>query len=1489
MNKTRMRKLVEMAAMLAVLVLFSMFHPHVAHAAGGQCKWEGGPGAGGGYGYCKAEDCLGSGGTAMCTAGVGATNDTWPVGPDSWVYMACPDSGPSIPLDAMWCGSAGGHWQGPEVGCTGLPSGFLGNSGMVADNEGTLEGAAAAYKQCPKSGDTGWGGHIDSYNCWSGDPTYKLGIFVQDHRRIDFSGPSCGGSVYLLKQRDAKCPEGYRMRGSGSNQQCWRPIECCSNFSSKPVSFLSGAKAFRENDYQSPVDSGLILTRFYLSTGYFRPTGLSTTIDTTDKMLPQDFWRISYDRRLYAVADNAELSATVQRADGSLQSFDSAGVEMGNLTGGAARLQFDAASGWDLTLGSQDVEHYNLAGKLTSIRTRTGRTTTLTYNATSGVLDSVTDAFGHTLTLTHDADGLLTAITQPDGGQIQYAYDRWHRLTTVTYPDSTTRTYAYGDTRNQWLITAINDESGQQYGTYSYDAQGRVTSEFYGTGADSYSFSYSAGGDGSTVTDPAGAVTQWTYSAANGVYKPSAHTQKCLGCGDLASASYDENGNPNARTDFNGNQTLFLYDSTRNLETWRTEAAGTPQARAITTQWHPTYRVPTEIDQPGQRTNFSYDTDGNLLTRTITDLATNATRTWTYTYNSQGQVLTEDGPRTDVSDVTTYTYNTCTSGNGCGQLATITDAAGNVTQFLSYDANGNPLTFSDPNGVVTTLAYDARQRLVSRVAGTETTTLEYWPTGLLKKTVLPDGSLIAYTYDGAHRLTGISDGEGNHIAYMLDSAGNHTQEDVYDPSNTLFTTRHQVFDTLGRLQQQTGAAGQVVSYDYDNEGNLLAATDPLSRQTLFSYDALNRQSAIIDPVGGQTQLAYDARDNLHSVTDPRNLQTTYTQNGFNDSVGLTSPDTGPSSYSPDSAGNPAQSTDARGRVGNYSYDALDRLTQVQYSDQSIHYTYDTGTNARGRLSSFSDGSGSTHYGFDSLGRIVSKSQTVGTVTSTISYGYNAAGQLTSTTTPSGQVIGYSYSNSRISGITVNGAPLLSNVLYAPFGPTRGWTWGNGTLTVREYDSDGRLTTIDSAGLTTYAYNADGTIASRSDDAPVPDNATASNLTLTVPSASNRIGSVLEEATSTTRSYTYDAAGNTLSDGLRTFTYNDAGRMASATLAGATTNYSYNALGQRVKKAGPSGTFHFAYDEGGHLLGVYDAAGARIEELVWFGDIPVATIRTSPTGGVGFFYIHTDNLNTPVRLTRQEDNAVMWRWDHDPYGGGATNDDADANNAFVFFNLRFAGQYFDAETGLNYNYFRDYDPASGRYLESDPIGLSAGPNTFGYVRGNPVALSDALGLWDTGGGPGRTAARIVGDALGRAGRVDVMGGGPENPAADIAAAAVFIGSVGTDIYLLCRESEECERLYVIAEAAKDIVVGRYFQLLYDRNDLYNQAFEVRRSRREGTWLGHVQQYYDAQRNLQKAINALLAAGCKPSKEQLDWASRAAPTMPINATRQKYPSK
>jgi RHS repeat-associated protein len=227
---------------------------------------------------------------------------------------------------------------------------------------------------------------------------------------------------------------------------------------------------------------------------------------------------------------------------------------------------------------------------------------------------------------------------------------------------------------------------------------------------------------------------------------------------------------------------------------------------------------------------------------------------------------------------------------------------------------------------------------------------------------------------------------------------------------------------------------------------------------------------------------------------------------------------------------------------------------------------------------------------------------------------------------------------------------------------------------------------------------------------------------TVSSTSNRLSSV---SGALTRTYGYDAASNSTSYASLTFAYNNAGRMKSSTTGAVTTSYLYNALGQRVRKSGGgAGTVLYSYDEAGHLLGEYDSAGNLIQETVWLGDIPVATLR--PGSPVAIDYVHTDHLNTPRKITRPSDDAVLWRWDSDPFGTTAPNENPQGLGTFSY-NLRYPGQYFDVESGLSYNYFRDYDQSTGRYIESDPIGLDGGSySTYAYANSNPLNNWDETG-------------------------------------------------------------------------------------------------------------------------------------------------------------------
>ena len=112
------------------------------------------------------------------------------------------------------------------------------------------------------------------------------------------------------------------------------------------------------------------------------------------------------------------------------------------------------------------------------------------------------------------------------------------------------------------------------------------------------------------------------------------------------------------------------------------------------------------------------------------------------------------------------------------------------------------------------------------------------------------------------------------------------------------------------------------------------------------------------------------------------------------------------------------------------------------------------------------------------------------------------------------------------------------------------------------------------------------------------------------------------------------------------------------------------------------------------------------------------------------YVHVDHLGTPVAMT-DEQGVKVWSAVYDPFGKATPNEDPDGNGQAVTLNVRFAGQYYDQERGLHYNYFRYYDPGTGRYLTSDPVGLDGGLNTYSYVYNNPLLWFDPFGLrWET---------------------------------------------------------------------------------------------------------------------------------------------------------------
>ncbi|MDF2446996.1 MAG: hypothetical protein K0S46_2232 [Moraxellaceae bacterium] len=434
-------------------------------------------------------------------------------------------------------------------------------------------------------------------------------------------------------------------------------------------------------------------------------------------------------------------------------------------------------TGYRYKLGSGDVEVFDAAGRLASIEYRNGSAIALTYDATG--LIKATDHFGRFLSFVNTS-GRITQMTTPAGGIYSYVWNGNSVLTKATFPDTTFVTYHYENVSFPKLLTGITDEKGVRYATITYDGERYVTNTVLAGGVESTTLNYTDPRN-VVVTDALGNAETYQYAIKQNSIRHVGTSRAASGSSPASqeARTLDANGNVESRTDANGNVTTYVYDLVRNLETSRTEASGTPQARTITTQWHATWNQPTQVSEPGRVTVYTYDTRGNRETKTVTDTVTSQTQVWTWAYNSVGQLLSEDGPRTDASDVTTYAYYGSTSPH-YGRLYRITNAANQITEFTDYDANGKLLSQVDPNGVNTTFTYDARGRLKTRSSNSKTTSYDYDPVGQLTKVTLPDGNWVEYVYDNAHRLTEIHDKAGNRIVYTLDLMSRRTKEEIKD-------------------------------------------------------------------------------------------------------------------------------------------------------------------------------------------------------------------------------------------------------------------------------------------------------------------------------------------------------------------------------------------------------------------------------------------------------------------------------------------------------------------------------------------------------------------------------------------------------------------------------------------------------------------------------------------------------------------------------------
>ncbi|TXT25395.1 MAG: hypothetical protein FD131_4596 [Rhodocyclaceae bacterium] len=1183
---------------------------------------------------------------------------------------------------------------------------------------------------------------------------------IEQSSQAPYPGGQCPYSVqteyHVYSYPTVACPAGYTFTGP-LGTDCLKPEKSQAVSSGQPT--LSGgpsflASALTSESAISPVQTVMGDCSFvgnpcdaasgnkiHIETdftgGYGIPSFRRTynSLSTRDVGLGQG-WSHTYSKRLVFVS-STQLQYVA--SNGSVTSFTKSGSTWSS--GADIKTKLTVANGfYTFTNTDGSIEVFNPKGLLASDTDPKGLVTTYTYSG-DGYLLSVTGPFGHKITIAWSAAYTIGTVTFPDGSWVKFSKDSKYNLVSATRSDSVVPAgvvtqYLYEDTTNPHSLTGIVDANGSRFATYAYDAtSGKAVSTQHSGGTGKFTLAYN--GNQTIITDASGNTQTLTFASNLGVNLLVSRTDSSDS--KTRSQSFDTANNLISRTDEESRVTNYTWDALHRL-TSTTEAAGTAAERTTTyTYLSSDLDLPSTIVAPGSTTTIAYT---GKLPSTITTSDGGSSRTITLTYTPKGQVASITGPRVDVTDTRTLEYWDCSTGSQCGQLKKMTNALGHATTFDQYDGAGRLLKTTSPNGMATTFVYNKAGNVTSVTetppaggGSARATSFTYDNAQQLKTASLADGVVLTYAYDAAHRLTSVTDNAGNKVAYAYDLKDNRTQTVVKDSDGTIRRQVDYAFNARNFVTSIT-AGGSVTQMGLDAVGNTTSITDPNGHATTYAYDPLNRITSVLDRLQGTASTGYDSAGHLASLTAPNDANWAFTTDGLGNQEAEASPDRGQVQRTFDAAGNVLSSTDARGVTANFAYDALNRLTSITYptAGEDVSYSFDGCANGIGRLCSVTDPTGSRAYTYDGLGRIASVSWAGNGPTTTTSYTWTPADKLASITYPSGRTVAYTRNSlGQISAITTGGQNIVSGRTYRADGLLTGQTYGNGLVDTRSYDIQGRLTswttgTIDSRA---YGYDANGNITSLAGSTFTYDwldRIVGSNSALNFmwDANGNREGdgsgfyayapNSNRMTSSPAGAVDLDAAGNTLSLNGLTFEYNQAGRMVVARSSGNLMGqYAYSFDNHRAQKTVQGVTTLFHYGANDNLLAETNTAGTTLKEYVWDDEgRPLAQI----VNGV-ISYLHPDHLGSPRFATDNAKN-IVWQWQDLPFGIAATT-------GSVTVALRYPGQYHEAETGLFQNWNRTYDKASGRYLESDSLGLFAGSNTFAYAGNNPLSRYDLMGL------------------------------------------------------------------------------------------------------------------------------------------------------------------
>lgn len=903
----------------------------------------------------------------------------------------------------------------------------------------------------------------------------------------------------------------------------------------------------------------------------------------------------------------------------------------------------------------------------------------------------------------------LGSIHDRNGNHIDFAYDDAGMPREITHSGG----YRIRVDSTGGLITGLSlcgNGEGDEVPLMQYGYHDRRLSQVVNDSGLPLRFDYDAAGRITGWTDRNGVTFRYIYD----------HRGRCIrtdgpdGFMD-GSFDYEDEGHVHRYTNSLGHVTTFYLNERKQVIREIDPLGGETRS-----EWDDFDRLVSRTDPLGRTTRYEYDDDGNLIAATRPDGS--QTR---FEYNDLRLPITiiapdgtinrreydEHGNLTAVTDplgtVTRYSYD------DHGHLRETTDALGHVRQ-VDTNAAGLPVMVTNALGATTRYERDAFGRVTAITDPAGSVTRFGWTMdGKPSWRALPDGATERWTYDG----------EGN-VREHTDALGQatHTEVTLFDlPSAEVRPDGSRLeyaYDTELRLSAVTNEQGLVWRYDYDPAGNLVRETDFNGRVVSYRHDAAGQ---LVERVNGLGETTYFVHDVLGNVIERRSGQTTAT----------------------------------------FTYDELGRLVEAMDDDTQVHFHRDS----LGRVLTETINGHSVASVYDPLGRRLRRRTPSGaesvweydaedhpkalhTAGRTVRFDYDPAGREIQRAIGANTALAQTWdSNHRLLSQTVTSSGRRLQHRSYTYRPDGFLTGIDDHLTgPRIFDLDvvGRVTAVRGPKWTErYAYDAAGNVTTAAWPGPAgpPDADLVGDREYT--------GTLIHRAGNVR--YEHDAQGRVvlrqqkrLSKKPATWRYFwDADDRLTEVLTpdGALWRYRYDPLGRRVAKQRLTPDGHAVQEEilftwDGNVLAEqahlhHNPAAGDPRVTVWDYEPgtfrPVtqhdrAPLRHAPQQWVDeqFYAIVTDLIGTPTELMDDQGDIA---WHHHATLWGHT---VAQSSAGVYTPLRFPGQYADPETGFHYNYHRHYDPTTGRYSSSDPLGLAPSPNPNTYVR-NPTSWVDPLGL------------------------------------------------------------------------------------------------------------------------------------------------------------------